>query len=135
MDLSSVPVVSTPSSAVNEDKKFYGPHHPLLVNDNVILFETLLTTGQILPMHNHPKPHLRYTFTPGVQKHTWQDGSTEIQEDKVGEYEWRESLEHQVENVGQADIHSLVFEFNTHKVFFHVASCFTCFMFPSIRQK
>lgn len=94
-----------------QEKQFFGPHHPLLVNDNIILFETLLKTGQTLPMHSHPRPHLRYTFSPGIQKHTWKDRSSTIQVDQVGAYEWRDTLEHEVENVGEADIHSLVFEF------------------------
>lgn len=98
------------SASGNQPKVFFGPHHPLLVNDNIILFETLLKTGQSLPMHSHPRPHLRYTFSPGVQKHTWKDQSTTIQVDQVGAYEWRDTLEHEVENVGDADIHSLVFE-------------------------
>jgi quercetin dioxygenase-like cupin family protein len=50
------------TSQINTKKKFYGPHHPLLLNDNVIVFETILVPGQILPMHSHPKPHLRYCF-------------------------------------------------------------------------
>ena len=74
--------------------------------------QTMLESGQVLPMHSHPRPHLRYTFSPGVQKHTWKDGSETIQIDKVGAYEWRDELEHRVDNVGSADIHSLVFEFN-----------------------
>jgi hypothetical protein len=54
----------------------------------------------------------RYTFTSGIQHHTWRDGTTWDQDDKAGNYEWRTELDHKVENIGQTNIHSLVFEFN-----------------------
>lgn len=53
-----------------------------------------------------------YTFTSGIQHHTWRDDTTWDQDDKAGSYEWRNELDHKVENIGTTNIHSLVFEFN-----------------------
>lgn len=75
---------SAPATGSEPDAPAAGPYRTVLLNDDVLLFETMLQKGQKLPMHSHPRPHLRYTFSEATQKHTWPDGSTSIQEDKQG---------------------------------------------------
>eukprot|EP01126_Amoeba_proteus_P011718 TRINITY_DN1477_c0_g1_i1.p1 TRINITY_DN1477_c0_g1~~TRINITY_DN1477_c0_g1_i1.p1 ORF type:complete len:182 (-),score=19.96 TRINITY_DN1477_c0_g1_i1:281-826(-) len=87
-------------------------HSYFLDNHSVKIFETFLAPGQILPMHSHV-PHMRYCFTAAHNKHTWKDGTTTVIVDKEGDWEYRNELEHIVENVGKEHIHSLIFEFKS----------------------
>ena len=55
----------------------------------------------------HP---LLFSFTPASNKHTWHDDTSTVVVGKPGVYEWRDELEHAVENVGTDVIHSLIID-------------------------
>ena len=85
-------------------------HTLIFESSEAKVFETYLKKGQKLPMHSH-LPHIRYLYTAGKNLHTWPDGKQSVLEDIPDTWEVRESLEHAVENIGEAAIHSIIFDF------------------------
>src|SRR3989338_2289964 len=85
-------------------------HTLIFENSEAKVFETFLKSGQKLTMHSH-LPHVRYLYSAGVNLHTWPNGTTSVLHDVPDTWEVRESLEHAVENIGDAAIHSIIFDF------------------------
>ncbi len=82
----------------------------VLNNDRAQVSEVRMKPGEKIPMHSHPS-YIIYSFTPGRYQFTTQDGRTEIVEYDEGQAAWREGETHEVENIGNNEIHTLVIEF------------------------
>jgi hypothetical protein len=63
-------------------------------------------------IHYHP-PHLTVRLTPANVKIT-QNGRTVVVENKPGDVFWSEAVTHETENVGGANVRSLIIELKDH---------------------
>lgn len=96
---------------VKTEEAMASSEHPwFFENDQIKSFTTNLPPGGKLEMHSHA-PHLRLSLGRGHNKHTWPNQSTSEVIDQPGDYEWRDYLEHAVENLSKTDpIESLIVE-------------------------
>lgn len=78
-------------------------------NDRVRVVDVQFKPGEKTAMHTHPY-HVVYVFSDGKLKLTLSKGKTQELELKAGQAFWFNATSHTTENLGETDIHLLVFE-------------------------
>jgi len=82
----------------------------LVANERVRLLDVHLKAGGKMAKHSHPA-HVAYGVSAAKIKVTTVDGKVEEKSLTAGQAMWGEPTAHTVENVGPADVHSIVLEF------------------------
>jgi quercetin dioxygenase-like cupin family protein len=75
----------------------------------VRVLEYRLKPGQKEPLHRHPDGVI-YGFDDSRIRVTSADGKVTESSGKAGDVFWRKAVTHEVENVGDTDVHSLAVE-------------------------
>ena len=81
----------------------------LFENEKVRLLQVREKPGDGSSMHSHPD-YLVYGLGAGKVQFTSPSGETADVELKAGDVMWRDAEEHATENVGDTDVHALLFE-------------------------
>jgi len=81
----------------------------LFENERVRLLEARLAPGDSSAMHSHPD-YVVYNLAAGKVKFSSPSGETEEVELPAGAAMWRDAEDHSTENVGDAEVLSLLFE-------------------------
>ena len=82
----------------------------LLDNDKVKVVENIRHPGYLAPMHTHGA-YIAYFFGPCKLKFTFPDGKTKVKEIPAGKLVWSDGTTHEVEVLGNTDLHTLHIEF------------------------
>jgi len=82
----------------------------LLENDKVRVVENIRHPGALAPMHTH-KSYIAYFFSPCKLKFTFPDGKTTVKDIPAGKLVWSDGVTHEVEVLGNTDLHTLHIEF------------------------
>ena len=87
-----------------------GVYGVLLENDRVRVLDIRLEPGETSPMHTHLGPSVLYALTDGQARFTFPDGRSQIVQMKTGEAAWSDLLTHEVQNIGDTELHVLNIE-------------------------
>src|SRR5210317_1098958 len=82
----------------------------LLDNDKVKVVENVRHPGYLAKMHSH-KTYIAYFFGPCKLKFTFPDGKTSVKDIPAGKLVWSDGTTHEVEVLGNTDLHTLHIEF------------------------
>jgi len=82
----------------------------LLDNDKVKVVENIRHPGALAPMHSH-EAYIAYFFDSCKLKFTFPDGKTAVKEIPAGKLVWSDGTTHEVEVIGNTDLHSLHIQF------------------------
>ena len=82
----------------------------LLDNDKVKVVENVRHPGYLAKMHTHGT-YIAYFFSPCKLKFTFPDGKTKVKEIPAGKLVWSDGTTHEVEVLGNTDLHTLHIEF------------------------
>jgi hypothetical protein len=82
----------------------------LLDNDKVKVVENVRHPGYLAKMHSH-KTYIAYFFGPCKLKFTFPDGKTKVKDIPAGKLVWSDGTTHEVEVLGNTDLHTLHIEF------------------------
>ena len=82
----------------------------LLDNDKVKVVENVRHPGYLAKMHSHGA-YIAYFFGPCKLKFTFPDGKTKVKEIPAGKLVWSDGTTHEVEVLGNTDLHTLHIEF------------------------
>ncbi len=82
----------------------------LLDNDKVRVVENIRHPGALAPMHSH-KAYIAYFFDSCKLKFTFPDGKTAVKDIPAGKLVWSDGTTHEVEVLGNTDLHTLHIEF------------------------
>jgi hypothetical protein len=82
----------------------------LLDNDKVTVVENVRHPGYLAKMHTH-KTYIAYFFSPCKLKFTFPDGKTSVKDIPAGKLVWSDGTTHEVEVLGNTDLHTLHIEF------------------------
>ena len=78
-------------------------------NDRVRVLELRLKPGEREGMHTHPA-YILYALTDYRVRNTDADGTVRSFDRKRGDLFWGEPVTHRGENVGETEVHALIFE-------------------------
>lgn len=106
-------VVGEAAAAPDPVQQSPGLYRVLLENDEVRVLEYRLKPGQKEPLHAHPDGVV-YGFGDSRIRVTSVDGKVTESSGKAGDVYWRKAVAHQIENVGDTDVHSLAVEIKRH---------------------
>jgi quercetin dioxygenase-like cupin family protein len=85
-------------------------HYSLLLeNDQVRVIEMKLPAGEIDNEHSHHDETV-YFITGGMARVHLPDGNSADLEIPDGHVMWHEAWTHRVENIGETEIHAIIFE-------------------------
>lgn len=82
----------------------------LLDNDKVTVVENVRHPGYLAKMHSHGT-YIAYFFGACKLKFTFPDGKTAVKEIPAGKLVWSDGTTHEVEVLGNTDLHTLHIEF------------------------
>lgn len=82
----------------------------LLDNDKVKVVENIRHPGYLAKMHTH-KAYIAYFFDSCKIKITTPDGKTQEKDIPAGKLVWSNGITHEVEVLGNTDLHTLHIEF------------------------
>ena len=99
-----------PISAEDPSKLAPEMYHSIFENDRYRVIDYHLLPAGKEPMHSHPNGVLVYWFTDAKLKTTLADGRTSDSFSKTGDIVWRGRVTHPGENMGQNEVHRLLFE-------------------------
>ena len=91
------------STAGNDEANFV---KDILENSKVDVKEARRHPGTIVPMHTHG-PYVAYIFEACKVKFTFPDGKSTIKEIPAGKVIWSDGVTHEVEVLGNTDLHVL----------------------------